>query len=74
MKVNQIKAQKKIHIIVGHNLMVKIKRMPGIEEINLIIYCLKLNIIIKNYVNNFPYYLNNFPYYLIFIKNKIKLV
>ena len=52
--------------------MVKIKRMPGIEEINLIIHCLKLNIIIKNYVNNFPYYLNNFPYYLIFIRNKIK--
>ena len=37
-KVNQIKAPEKILMIVGQNLMVKIKRMPGIEEINLIIY------------------------------------
>ena len=37
-KVNQIKAPEKILMIVGQNLMAKIKRMPGIEEINLIIY------------------------------------
>lgn len=37
-KVNQTKAPEKILMIVGQNLTAKIKRMPGIEEINLIIY------------------------------------